>query len=117
MVVDNKPGANGQLAAQAVSTSPADGHTFLVTDGSVLSINPRLYKSQNFDASKDFIPLSLLTRAPMFLAVQSSLGVNSLQELIGKRIASPEYQMTAPAWIRGILSDHYGVPVDAQPYL
>jgi 4,5-dihydroxyphthalate decarboxylase len=37
--------------------------------------------------------------------------------LIGKKIASPEYQMTAPVWIRGILQDHYGVPIDAQPYL
>lgn len=82
VLVDNKPGANGQLAAQAVSTSPADGYTFLVTDGSTFSINPRLYKTQNFDANKDFVPVSLLARAPMFLAVQPSLGVNSLQELI-----------------------------------
>jgi 4,5-dihydroxyphthalate decarboxylase len=49
--------------------------------------------------------------------VNANSGINEPKDLIGKRIASPEYQMTAPVWIRGILQDHYGVPVDAQPYL
>ena len=49
--------------------------------------------------------------------VNAASGINEPKDLIGKRIASPEYQMTAPVWIRGILQDHYGVPVDAQPYL
>ena len=46
-------------------------------------------------------------------------GIREPKDLIGKRIASPEYQMTAPVWIRGILQDHYGVPVtnaDSEPY-
>jgi 4,5-dihydroxyphthalate decarboxylase len=49
--------------------------------------------------------------------INAQSGIKEPKDLIGKRIASPEYQMTAPVWIRGILSDHYGVPVDAQPYL
>jgi len=49
--------------------------------------------------------------------VNANSGISEPKDLIGKRIASPEYQMTAPVWIRGILQDHYGVPVDAQPYL
>jgi len=49
--------------------------------------------------------------------VNANSGIREAKDLIGKRIASPEYQMTAPVWIRGILQDHYGVPVDAQPYL
>jgi 4,5-dihydroxyphthalate decarboxylase len=49
--------------------------------------------------------------------INANSGIKEPKDLIGKRIASPEYQMTAPVWIRGILSDHYGVPVDAQPYL
>jgi len=49
--------------------------------------------------------------------VNANSGIREPKDLIGKRIASPEYQMTAPVWIRGILSDHYSVPVDAQPYL
>ena len=49
--------------------------------------------------------------------INANSGIQEPKDLIGKRIASPEYQMTAPVWIRGILQDHYGVPVDAQPYL
>jgi len=49
--------------------------------------------------------------------VNAKSGIKEPKDLIGKRIASPEYQMTAPVWIRGILQDHYGVPIDAQPYL
>ena len=49
--------------------------------------------------------------------VNANSGIKEAKDLIGKRIASPEYQMTAPVWIRGILQDHYGVPIDAQPYL
>ena len=49
--------------------------------------------------------------------INANSGIKTAKDLIGKRIASPEYQMTAPVWIRGILSDFYGVPVDAQPYL
>ena len=48
--------------------------------------------------------------------VNTASGIREPKDLIGKRIASPEYQMTAPVWIRGILQDHYDVPVDAQPY-
>ena len=49
--------------------------------------------------------------------INADSGIRVPKDLIGKRIASPEYQMTAPVWIRGILQDHYGVPIDAQPYL
>ena len=48
--------------------------------------------------------------------VNANSGIKSPTDLIGKRIGNPEYQMTAPVWIRGILSDHYGVPVDSVTY-
>jgi 4,5-dihydroxyphthalate decarboxylase len=48
--------------------------------------------------------------------VNAGSGIHEPKDLIGKRVASPEYQMTAPVWIRGILQDHYGVPVDQQTY-
>src|SRR6202163_1018703 len=44
--------------------------------------------------------------------VNADANIRTPQDLIGKRIGTPEYQMTAPVWIRGILSEHYGVPVD-----
>ena len=49
--------------------------------------------------------------------VNAEAGIREPKDLIGKRIGNPEYQMTAPVWIRGILSDHYGVPVDSVSYL
>jgi 4,5-dihydroxyphthalate decarboxylase len=48
--------------------------------------------------------------------VNADAGIREPKDLIGKRIGNPEYQMTAPVWIRGILSDHYGVPVDSVQY-
>lgn len=48
--------------------------------------------------------------------VNADAGIREPKDLIGKRIGTPEYQMTAPVWIRGILSDHYGVPVDSVTY-
>ena len=49
--------------------------------------------------------------------VHAGSGIRTAKDLIGKRIGVPEYQMTAPVWIRGILSDHYGVPVDSVTYM
>ena len=49
--------------------------------------------------------------------VNADAGIEEPKNLIGKRIGNPEYQMTAPVWIRGILSDHYGVPVDSVTYV
>ena len=48
--------------------------------------------------------------------INANAGIRDPKDLIGKRIGTPEYQMTAPVWIRGILSDHYGVPVDSVTY-
>ena len=48
--------------------------------------------------------------------VNAKSGIQEAKDLIGKRVGNPEYQMTAPVWIRGILSDHYGVPVDSVAY-
>jgi 4,5-dihydroxyphthalate decarboxylase len=48
--------------------------------------------------------------------VNAKAGIREPKDLIGKRVGNPEYQMTAPVWIRGILSDHYGVPVDSVSY-
>lgn len=49
--------------------------------------------------------------------VNAAAGINEPRDLIGKRVGCPEYQMTAPAWIRGILSEHHGVPVDSVTYV
>lgn len=89
VVIDNKPGANGVVAAQALASSPADGYTFLVTDGSMFSINPAIYKNLSYEFRRDFIPVSLAARAPLYLAVHPKAGVNSLQEFVTMAKARP----------------------------
>ena len=89
VVVDNKPGANGVVAAQAMATSPKDGYTFLVTDGSMFSINPSLYKTISYDYKRDFVPVSLAARAPLYLAVHPKTPANNLRELIALAKAKP----------------------------
>src|SRR5215211_7767638 len=49
--------------------------------------------------------------------VNANFGIREPKDLIGKRVGTPEFQMTAPVWIRGILSEHYGVPVDSVTYV
>ena len=89
VVVDNKPGANGVVAAQALASAPPDGYTFLVTDGSMFSINPAIYKTLSYDFKRDFIPVSLAARAPLYLAVHPKTGVNTLQEFVAMARAKP----------------------------
>lgn len=89
VVIDNKPGANGVVAAQALASSPKDGYTFLVTDGSMFSVNPAIYKNLGYDLKRDFIPISLAARAPLYLAVNPKLPVNTLQEFIALAKAKP----------------------------
>lgn len=89
VVIDNKPGANGVVAAQALAASPKDGYTFLVTDGSMFSVNPAIYKNLGYDYKRDFIPISLAARAPLYLAVHPKLPVNTLQEFIALAKAKP----------------------------
>ncbi len=94
----------------------------------------RMLRHQEFDAAE--MSLSSYTVAlsrpqPPFVAipifpsrffrhsciyVNADAGIREPKDLIGKRVGNPEYQMTAPVWIRGILSDHYGVPVDSVTY-
>ena len=89
VVVDNKPGANGVVAAQALASSPADGYSFLVTDGSMFSINPLIYKTLSYDPKKDFSPVSPLARAPLFWAVNTKTPANTIQEFIALAKAKP----------------------------
>lgn len=89
IVVENKPGANGVVAANTIKNNAADGYTFLVTDGSMISINPHIYKNLSYDPFKDFVPVSLIATSPLFLAVHSSLNVATLPQFIDLVKAHP----------------------------
>ena len=88
---------------------------FDVAEMSLSSYCVTLSKSERPFVALPIFPSRFFRHSCIYVNANSD--INEPKDLIGKRIASPEYQMTAPVWIRGILSDHYGVPVDAQPYL
>lgn len=88
IVVENRPGAAGSVAVTTLMGAPADGYTFLVTDGSTVTINPLLFKQHSY-AAKDLVPVALLARAPLFLAAHENLPVNTLKEFIDYVKARP----------------------------
>jgi len=90
VIVDNRPGSNGNVAASALAAAKPDGYTFLVLEGSLVSINPHLYNSLSYDPKEDFVPVSLLGTAPTFLAVHPSVPVSTFEEFIEYAKAPPE---------------------------
>ncbi|HEY5293125.1 MAG TPA: tripartite tricarboxylate transporter substrate binding protein [Burkholderiales bacterium] len=89
VVVENRAGANGIIAYQFVAQSAPDGYTMLMSNVGPSAINPSIYNKIPYDAIKDFAPVSLTNLVPLMLVVNSSLGVNSVAELIAKAKAAP----------------------------
>jgi tripartite-type tricarboxylate transporter receptor subunit TctC len=88
-VVENKTGAAGAVAAVALAQAPADGYTFMVTDGPMLAIPPFVTAKPAFNAQKDFVPVSLIGTAPLYLAVNAKVNANTLEELVALAKAKP----------------------------
>lgn len=82
VLVDIRPGAGGNIAAEYVAKAEADGHTLLITASSTLTINPHIYKSLPFDPEKGFAPIVSPAGMNLILVVHPKLNVSTVQQLI-----------------------------------
>ena len=89
VVVENKPGGNGAVSAQYLKTKEPDGYTLQVTDATMFSVNPWIYKNLSYDPIKDFTFISLTAKAPLFLAVHPSFPAKTFDEFVKIVKANP----------------------------
>jgi tripartite-type tricarboxylate transporter receptor subunit TctC len=82
VVIDNKPGASGFLAAQQVAKAPADGYTVLITTNTTHAANEHLYKSMPYDPVKDFAPVTLLGKGGQIMIVNPNVPAKSVAEFV-----------------------------------
>lgn len=90
VVIENRPGANGNIAAVAVARAAPDGYTLFATGGSTLNLNPFLYRELPFDPVKSFEPITLTARTNFILVVHPKLGVDSVDAFIALAKAHPK---------------------------
>lgn len=89
VVVDNRPGAGGNLGASLVAKATPDGYTLLVGSSGPLSVNPVIFKSLPYDSLKDFAPISTVQAVPLVLLASPRAGINSVTELVAAAKSRP----------------------------
>ena len=89
VVVENKPGAGGNIGAEFVAKSPADGHTLLIGYNGPLAINPTLFEKPPIDPQKDLAPITLAVKSPQYLVAGPSADFASVKEFVQKAKANP----------------------------
>jgi tripartite-type tricarboxylate transporter receptor subunit TctC len=89
IIVENKPGAGSSLAAAFVARAAPDGYTIMIASQSGMIVNPLINKSVTYDTQRDFVAITQVTSSPLVVAVNPSLPVNSIRELIAEAKKNP----------------------------
>ena len=103
VIIENMPGAGGNIGSAAAARAPADGYTWLITTDTVMTVNPHVYKSMGFKLD-DLKPVSMLTSFSQTLVCNPALGVKSLNELIAKSKTQSLSYASGGAGVPGHLS-------------
>jgi tripartite-type tricarboxylate transporter receptor subunit TctC len=91
LVIENKPGASGIIAAREVARSAPDGHTLLFINSGIVAVTPYVVKDAGFDGVKDFSPIALVSTAPLLMVVNAAVPANDIRGFIeyAKQLATP----------------------------
>lgn len=89
IVVENRPGAGGNIGSEVVAKSPGDGTTWLMSYSGTHAINPSLYKKMSFDMAKDLVPIGSLATLPFVLVINPALPVKNIAEYVAYAKANP----------------------------
>ena len=124
VVVENRAGAGGQIAAQALKASPADGHTFFLTHDHSISILPQVVKNPGFNPATDFAPVAGFATFANVLAVSGGTPAKSIDEYItwaktqkgGKETIGVPAPGSIPEFLVKLMSDKYKLDLQAAPY-
>ncbi|MGN1056678.1 MAG: Bug family tripartite tricarboxylate transporter substrate binding protein [Comamonas sp.] len=85
VIVENRPGAGGMIAAEAVARSAPDGYTVLTADISILALNPSIYSKVRYDALNDFVSLGMMARFPAVIATHPESNIKTLKDLLATK--------------------------------
>ncbi len=97
VIVENRPGANGNIGTEVAARATPDGYTLLMVTAGTHGVNPGLYRKLPWDAVKDFAPVSLVAVVPNIMVVNNSVPVKNVKELIAYLKASPgKYSYGSP---------------------
>ena len=124
VVVENRAGAGGQIAAQALKAAPADGHTFFVSHDHSISILPQVVKNPGFNPQSDFVPVAGFATFANVLAVSGATPAKTIDDYVkwvkaqraGKDTIGVPAPGSIPEFLVKLIGDRYKIDVQAAPY-